>query len=95
MQKAYANLPPFRPIINITSTYYNIGRFVSCLLQPLTNSDYNLKDSFYAVIRIRSILPKLSEEDYSFFHLMPNHYLQISLLRRQPTSVQTRLAIRN
>ena len=41
---AYANLPSFRPIIDTTSTpYYNIGKFLSSLLQPLTHNDYNLK----------------------------------------------------
>ena len=65
--KAYANLPSFRPIIDTTSTpYYNIGRFLLSLLQPLTHNDYNLKDSFDAVKRIRSIPHKLFDEDYQF-----------------------------
>ena len=56
--KAYGNLPLFRPIIDTTSTpYYNIGKFLSSLLQLLTHNDYNLKDSFNAVQRIRSIPP--------------------------------------
>ena len=64
--KAYANLLSLRPIIDTTSTpYYNIGKFLSSLLQPLTHNDYNLKDSFDAVKRISSIPPKLfDEEDY-------------------------------
>ena len=50
MRKAYANLPSFRPIIDTTGTpYYNIGKFLSSLLQPLTQNDYNLKDPFDAV----------------------------------------------
>ena len=61
--KAYANLPSFRPIIDTTSTpYYNIGKFLSSLLQPLTHNDYNLKDSFDAVRRIRSVPPELFDE---------------------------------
>ena len=63
--KAYANLPSFRPIIDTTSTpYYNIGKFLSSLLQPLTHNDYNLKDSFEAVKSIRSIPPELFDEGY-------------------------------
>ena len=35
--KAYVNLPSFRPIIDTNYTpYYNIGKFLSSLLQPLT-----------------------------------------------------------
>ena len=65
--KAYANLPSFRPIIDTTSTpYYNIGKFLSSLLQPLTHNDYNLKDSFDAVKRIRSIPPELFDNGYQF-----------------------------
>ena len=61
--KAYANLSSFRPIIDTTSTpYYNIGKFLSSLLQPLTHNDYNLKDSFDAVRRIRSVPPELFDE---------------------------------
>ena len=65
--KAYASLPSFRPIIDTTSTpYYNIGKFLSSLLQPLTHNDYNLKESFDAVKRIRSIPPELFDDDYQF-----------------------------
>ena len=65
--KAYANLPSFRPIIDTTCTpYYNIRKFLSSLLQPLTHNDYNLKDSFDAVKRIRSIPPELFDDDYQF-----------------------------
>ena len=46
--KAYASLPSFRPIIDTTSTpYYNIGKFLSSLLQPLTHNEYNLKVTTY------------------------------------------------
>ena len=35
--KAYTDLPSFPPISDTTSTpYYNIGKFLSSLLQPLT-----------------------------------------------------------
>ena len=37
--KAYANLPSFRPYIDTTCTpYYNICKFLSSLLQPLTHN---------------------------------------------------------
>ena len=66
-RKAYANLPSFLPIIDTTSTpHYNIGKFLSFLLEPLTHNDYNLKDSFNAVYRIRSIPTNLFGEYYQF-----------------------------
>ena len=43
-----------------------IGKFLSSLLQPLTHNDYNLKDSFDAVKRIRSIPPELFDNGYQF-----------------------------
>ena len=74
--KAYANSSSFRPIIDTTSIpYHNIGKFLSFLLQPLTHNDYNLKDSFDTVNRIRSIPPKLS-----------NHCLPMAQLRKQSTT---------
>ena len=36
------------------------------MLQPLPQNDYNLKYSFDAVKRIRSILPELFDDDYQF-----------------------------
>ena len=36
------------------------------MLQPLTHNDYNIKDSFHAVNRIKSIPPELFDEDYQF-----------------------------
>ena len=41
-------------------------KFLLSLLQPLTNKDYNLKDSFDAVKSIRSIPPELFDEDCQF-----------------------------
>ena len=64
--KAYANLPSFRPTIDTTSTPYNICKFLSSLLQPLAHNDNNLKKSFDAVERIRSIPPELFDDDYQF-----------------------------
>ena len=77
--KAYANLPSFRPIIDTTSTpYYNIGKFLSSLLQPLTHNDYNLKDSFEAVKSINQYHPSYLTKITSLFLLMFNHYLPIA-----------------
>ena len=40
-------------------------------MQPLIHNDYNLKDSFDALNRIRSITPELFDEDYQFLSFDP------------------------
>ena len=87
--KAYANLRSYRPIFDTTCTpYYNIGKFLSSLLQPLTHNDYNLKDSVDAVKRIRLIPPVISYLTIitSLFLFIFNHYLPMWQLKRQSTS---------
>ena len=54
-----------RPIIDtIGSTHYGVGKFLSNLLNPLTQNAYNLKDSFEAADRIRGIPQHLYEDGY-------------------------------
>ena len=58
--------PPLRPIIDtIGSTHYGVGKFISKLLNPLTQNAYNLKDSFEAADRIKAIPSHLYEEGYA------------------------------
>ena len=65
--KAYSNLPSFQAIIDTTSIpYYNIGKFLSSLLQRLKHNGYNPKGFFHAVKRIRSIPPELLDKDNQF-----------------------------
>ena len=67
MHKSFKDLPAFRPIVDTTSTpHYNVGKFLSSLLNPLTENDYNLRDSFHAVSAIKTIPQNLFEEDYRF-----------------------------
>ena len=86
--KAYANLPSFPPIIDTTSTsYYNIGKSLPSSLQQLTHNDYNLKDSFGAVKKIRPTPPPIYLTMItSLFLLMFSHYLPMCQLKRQSTS---------
>ena len=65
--KAFIDLPAFLPIVDTTSTpHYNVGKFLSSLLNPLTINDYNLRDSFHAVSAIKSIPQNVFDEGYRF-----------------------------
>ena len=54
--KPFEHLPKSRPIIDTTNTpYYGISKFLSNLLNPLTENQYVVKDSFTAANKIREI----------------------------------------
>ena len=66
--KRYTDLPSFRPIIDTTNTpHYGFGKFLTRLLNPLTQNVYSKKDLFEAVDRIRSIPTELFDEGYRYF----------------------------
>ena len=68
IHKKYTDLPSFRPIIDTTNTpHYGVGKFLTCLLNPLTQNVYSIKDSFEAVDRICSIPTELFNEGYHYF----------------------------
>ncbi len=65
--KTYTGIPPFRPIVDTTSTpHYNVGKFLASLLNPLTINKYNLTDTFEAVSAIKAIPENLFEEGDRF-----------------------------
>ena len=65
--KKFDTLPKFRPIIDTTNTpHYNVGKFLSNLLHPLTLNDYSLTNSFDAVTQINNIPKHLFREGYQF-----------------------------
>ena len=50
VHKEFERIPPLRPIVDtIGSTHYEVGKFVTSLLNPLTQNEYHLKDSFDAL----------------------------------------------
>ena len=58
VHKEFDRIPPMRPIVDtIGSTHYGIGKFITRLLNPLTQNAYSLKDSFETAERIRSNIP--------------------------------------
>ena len=65
VHKEFERIPPLRPIVDtIGSTHYGVGKFVTSLLNPLTQNEYHLKDSFDAAEKIRSIPTHLYDEGY-------------------------------
>lgn len=63
--KPFESLPKFRPIVDTTNTtHYGVGKFLSQLLQPLTQNDFNIQDSFDAVDRIRNVSDELFDQGY-------------------------------
>ena len=65
--KKFDTLPKFRPIVDTTNTpHYNVGKFLSSLLNPLTLNDHSLSDSFDAVTNINNIPKHLFQEGYQF-----------------------------
>ena len=66
--KPFEHLPKFRPIIDTTNTpYYGISKFQSNLVNPLTENQYVVKDSFIAANMIREIPKELFDQGYRFF----------------------------
>ena len=74
--KTFSSLPKFRPIIDTTNTpHYNVGKFLSSLLNPLTINEFSLSDSFDAVTHIKNIPKQLFVEGYQFVSFDFNPYL--------------------
>ena len=67
IHKRYSSLSQFRPVIDTTNTpHHNIAQFLSNLLNPLTQNEFSLSDSFQAAADIRSISKCLFLEGYKF-----------------------------
>ena len=61
VHKSFVRVPSFRPIIDtIGSTYYNVTKYFTKLLNPLTQNGYSLKDTFDRKVSAGSIkkIPK-------------------------------------
>ena len=65
--KEFDTIPKFRPIIDTTGTpYYDVGKYLAKLLNPLTINEFSLKDSFDATTRIQNIPQDLFDKGYKF-----------------------------
>ena len=81
--KHYERLLKFRSIIDTTNTpYYGISKFLSNLLNPLTENEYIVQDYFCATKKIREIPKELLEDGYMFvsFDVESLLTLQVELL---------------
>ena len=74
--KPYERLPKFRPIIDTTNTpYYGISKFLSNLLNPLTENEYVAKILSQLQIKSERYQRNCLMKVIVLFHLMSNHYL--------------------
>ena len=71
MHKHFDNISSFRQIVNTTgTTHYSAGKYSSELLNPLTQNECSLRDSFDVAKRINRIVPLVQgNEEYMFVSL--------------------------
>ena len=71
VHKSFERVPSFWPIIDtIGSTHYNDGKYITKLLNPLTQNEYWLKDTFDAAERTKKIPKELiRNEEYTLISL--------------------------
>ena len=74
IHKQFDCIPTFRPIVDTTNTpHYNVGKYLANLLNPLTQNEYVVKDSFEAVNKICTIPVELFDCGYRYY--MSHHFL--------------------
>ena len=67
IHKTITALPKFRPIVDTTSTCYdNVCSYLTELLNPLTQNEFIIRDSFDAANKIKSIPPEVFDDWYIF-----------------------------
>ena len=65
IHKEFVNLPKFRPITDTTgNVHYHVVKYLSELLNPLTNNEHTIKNSFDTVTRIKNIPQELLDQGY-------------------------------
>ena len=65
--KPFEHFKKFWPIIGTTNRpYYGISKFLSNLLNPLTENQYAVKDTFTAANKIREIPKELFDHGYRY-----------------------------
>ena len=75
-------LPKFRPILEMTSAFYdNVSSYLTELLNPFTQNEFMIRDSFYAVTKIKLIPPEVFENGCIFASFDVEHYLRVCRFR--------------
>ena len=65
IHKTFTVLPKFRPIVETTSTCYdNVGSYLTELLNPLTQNEFMIRDSFDPANKINSVQPEVFDDGY-------------------------------
>ena len=59
-------LPKFGPIVDTSTCYYNVGSYLTELLNPLTQNEFIIRDSFDAANKVKSIPPEVLDDGYIF-----------------------------
>ena len=68
IHKQFFKVPSFRTIVDTTNTlHYGVSKFLTNLLNPLTQNDYTVKDSFEVINMIHKIPPELFDGGYRYF----------------------------
>ena len=88
LQHFVGNIPPFRPIVDTTeTTHYSAGKYLSELINPLTQNEYSLKDYFDAANRINRILPLVQENEDCMFVSLDVVSLFTNVLLRKTVNI--------
>ena len=67
IHRTFTVLPKFRTIVDTNSTcYYNVGSYLTELLNPLTQNEFIIKDSLDAANKIKSFPPEVFDGGYIF-----------------------------
>ena len=56
----------FKPIVDTSTCYYNGGSYLNELLNPHTQNEFIIRDSFDAANKIKLILPEVFDDRYIF-----------------------------
>ena len=99
IQKDFVNLPRFRPIVNTTGiVHYQIGRYLSELLNLLASNEYTMKGSPDAVTQIKNIAQEFFDQCYRFVSFdSPNLFLQktINIILKEVSTTIKKNTMRN
>ena len=66
ISKTFTVLPKFKTIVDTSTCYYNVGSYLTKLLNPLTQNEFIIRDFFDAANKIKSIPSKVFDDGYIF-----------------------------
>ena len=82
IHKKFDKIPKLRPIVDTTgTTHYEVGKFLSQLLQPLTKNEHTVKDTFDAKLELKQSIKLFLTNGTNMCHLMLNPSTNVPLER--------------